>query len=192
MTTSEPLFTSRRERRLWFWALAVVVAIYSTLGLAGTLVSVLGDRTVGFGWFWGFIVLVAAIAWSGWTRRPGRFELWVGVGVTAAYAMAFFRLGLGPAERTHLFEYGLVAVLIHQALLERRSNGRPVPVPGIIAIGVTVLLGWVDESIQWLLPNRVYDIVDVGFNALAALMSVTASSALARARRWDYERRAAD
>lgn len=30
------LFASRRERRLWAWTLAVVVAIYSTLGLART------------------------------------------------------------------------------------------------------------------------------------------------------------
>ena len=34
MATSTSLFTSDRERRLWCWALAIVVAIYSTLGLA--------------------------------------------------------------------------------------------------------------------------------------------------------------
>ena len=32
---SWPLFSSARERRLWLWTLAVVVAIYSTLGLSG-------------------------------------------------------------------------------------------------------------------------------------------------------------
>lgn len=186
------LFSSDRERRLWFWTLAVVVAIYSTLGLAGTLAGVLRERVVGGAWFWAFLVLVAAIALSGWTRRRGRYELWVGLGVTAAYVMTVMRMGIGPAERSHLFEYGLVAVLIHQALLERRSNGRRVPAPGVIAVGVTALLGWVDESIQWLLPNRVYDLVDVGFNALAAFMAVAATSALARARRWDYERRPID
>ena len=31
MVASKSLFTSNRERRLWFWALAVVVAIWSTL-----------------------------------------------------------------------------------------------------------------------------------------------------------------
>jgi hypothetical protein len=30
-----PLFLSAREKRLWTWTLAVVVAIYATLGLAG-------------------------------------------------------------------------------------------------------------------------------------------------------------
>ena len=33
------LFTSDRERRLWLWTLAVLVAIYSTLGLARALVE---------------------------------------------------------------------------------------------------------------------------------------------------------
>ena len=42
--TSLSLFTSDRERRLWLWTLAVVVAIYSTLGLAGMLAGALRDR----------------------------------------------------------------------------------------------------------------------------------------------------
>ena len=31
------IFSSYRERRLWLWVLAVMVAIYATLGLAQTL-----------------------------------------------------------------------------------------------------------------------------------------------------------
>ena len=38
------LFSSARERRLWLWTLAVVVAIYSTLGLAATLAEVLREH----------------------------------------------------------------------------------------------------------------------------------------------------
>ena len=42
--TAMSLFTSDRERRLWLWTLAVVVAIYSTLGLAGTLAGALREQ----------------------------------------------------------------------------------------------------------------------------------------------------
>jgi len=42
-----PLFSSRREQYLWVWTLTVVVAIYSTLGLARTLAAAPGDS--GFG-----------------------------------------------------------------------------------------------------------------------------------------------
>ena len=47
----QPRFTSDRERRLWAWTLAVVAAIYSTLGLAQTLAAVLGDSGAGAGLF---------------------------------------------------------------------------------------------------------------------------------------------
>ena len=38
------LFSSARERRLWLWTLAVVMAIYATLGLAGTLARALREH----------------------------------------------------------------------------------------------------------------------------------------------------
>jgi VanZ family protein len=94
-------------------------------------------------------------------------------------------MGTGPAERTHLFEYGFLAVLLHQALTERVRNGRHVPIPAILAVASTALLGWLDEGIQAILPDRVYDLRDVGVNALAGLMAILASQALAWARRRD-------
>jgi VanZ family protein len=179
-----PLFTSDRERRLWFWAVAVVVAIYCTLGLAGTLGEALRERyPVDDMFFISFLVLVAAILGSGLLRRPGRLQIWVELGVIAVYAMVVLRMATDPAHRTHLFEYGLVAVLVYHALAERRRGGGRVRAAAALALGITVLLGSLDEGIQWIVPNRVFDIVDVGFNALAGLMAITASVALAWARR---------
>ena len=170
-----PLFTSDRERRLWLWALAVVAAIYSTLGLAGTLAEALRERNLLEPAFMaGFVVVIAAIVGVGLKTRPTLREIWVALGVAAVYGMVVVRMGVGPAERTHLFEYGLVAVLIHQALTERRRNGRAVPVPAVLAVTVTAGLGWIDEGIQAVIPNRVYDLRDVGFNTLAGLMAVVA------------------
>ncbi len=178
------LFTSRRERRLWFCALAVVVAIYSTLGLAGTLAEVLREgNLMRASFFFLMLLTVAAIVGSGLKRRPGRREVWVALGVTAVYGMLVIRMGVSPEERTHLFEYGIVAVLIYQALSERLQNGRRVPVPALLALVVTALLGWLDEGIQALLPNRVYDNFDVFSNALAAIIAIAASLAIAWARR---------
>ncbi len=167
-----------------------MVAIYSTLGLAGTLAQVLRERNqLDDTFFLCFLLVVAAIAGSGLMRRPGRLEIWVAVGVIAVYATVLMRMQVGPEERTHLFEYGLVAVLIYQALAERVRNGRRVPIPAVLTVVVTALLGWLDEGIQWLLPNRVYDIRDVGFNALAGLMAIVASLALAWARGRVWRRR---
>lgn len=184
MISTSP-FTSDRERRLWFYALAVVVAIYATVGLAGTLADALRERELLDAPFAvGFLLVVAAIVGSARKRQSGRREIWVALGIAAVYGMIVVRMGIGPAERTHLFEYGLLAVLIHQALMERARNGRRVPIPAVLAVVVTALLGWFDEGLQALLPDRVYDLRDVGINALAGLMAISASLALVRARRW--------
>ncbi len=185
MAISMSSFTSGRERRLWLYALAVVVAIYSTLGLAGTLAADLRERDLlNASFVVGFLLVIAAVLGSTLKRRPGRREIWVALGVTAVYGMVVVRMGITPEERTHLFEYGLVAVLIHQALIERVRNGARVPIPAVLTVAVTALLGWLDEGIQGLLPNRVYDLRDVGVNALAGLMAISASVALGRARQW--------
>ncbi len=72
---------------------------------------------------------------------------------------------------------------------ERVRHGRQIPVPAELTVVVTALLGWIDEGIQSLLPNRAYDLRDVGFNALAGLMAIVASLLLALARRMDFRRR---
>ena len=67
---------------MWLGALATVVAIYSTLGLAGRLAAFLGERGIlepSFGL--GFLLVIAAIAGSALRRRPGRHEAWMMVGM---------------------------------------------------------------------------------------------------------------
>lgn len=178
------LFASNRERRLWIWTLIVVVAIYSTLGLAQTLAAALGEGPVGAGLFMlGCLLVLATIVTQGLTRSPSRTEVGVALGVAAAYLFVFVRMTI-PAERTHLIEYGVVAVFIYEALTERESQGRRVPVPMLFAVLATSLIGALDECIQLLLPNRVFGWRDILFNVLAAVMAVAMCWALSWARRW--------
>ena len=179
-------FTSSRERRLWLWTLAVVTAIYSTLGLARTLAGHL--RTNGLLetlFLISFILVGAVILVYGLKVRPGGLEIGVALGVAAVYILIFVRMGT-PEERTHLIEYGVLSIFIYEALKERASHGRRVPVPALLAIVATSLIGLIDENIQAFLPNRVYDPRDLLFNVLAAVMAVAASMALAYARRWRF------
>ncbi len=154
-------------------------SIYATLRFAGKLAQFLRERNILDAiYVFGFLLAVIAVIGSGWRMRLGKHEIWVALGIVATYGMLMVRLFITPEERTHLFEYGIVATLIHQALLERQRNRNSVFAPVLFAILVTALLGWLDEGIQAILPNRVYDIRDVGFNALAGLMAVMASVAL--------------
>ena len=173
------LFTSDRERRLWFWTLSVIVAIYSTLGPARTLADVLRERNlleVSFVLVVLLVVGALAVAWV--KRRPGWGEIGVVLGVGLAYLMVWWRIDSWE-ERTHLIEYGIVAALIHQALLERVRNGRRVPGPAALTVAVTAQLGTFDAIIQAILPNRVFAVRDIGFNALAGFMVIAARLAIA-------------
>jgi VanZ family protein len=163
--------------------LVVIAAIYATLGPAGRLVGYLRERNLLRVSFALVVLLVVGVIARQWAKRhPSLGEIGVALGVTAVYLTVWIRIQ-SLEERTHLFEYGLVAVLIHQAFIERRRHSRRVPAPAALAVASTALLGWLDEGIQAILSNRVYDIRDVGFNALAGLMAVTASLVLFWARR---------
>ncbi len=162
-----------------------MAAIYSTLGLARTLAAALAGSGVGEGLFILCCLLVlAAVVTQGLRARPKGTEIGVALGIAAAYVLVFVRMSI-PTERSHLIEYGVVALFIHEALTERTSRGRRVPAPALLAVLATGLVGVVDECIQLLLPSRVFDPVDMLFNVLAAIMAVTASSAL----RWARSRR---
>ena len=178
------LFSSARERRLWMWTAVVVAAIYSTLGLARTLVDYLGNDVFSVWLFLaGCLLVLATVVTQGLRVRPGGAEIAVALGVAAAYLLVVVRMSV-PTERSHLVEYGVVAVFIHAALTERADRGRRVPVPALLAIVAASLVGVIDEGIQRFIPSRVFDPVDILFNALAATMAVTASVALRWARRW--------
>ena len=103
--------------------------------------------------------------------KANRYEIGVGVGLSAVYLLLFLRTTM-PAERSHLIEYSVVAALIFSALWERKNNGEFVPMLPLLAIGTSTFVGIVDELIQLFLPNRVFDPVDILFNFLASVMAV--------------------
>jgi hypothetical protein len=115
--------------------------------------------------------------------RPGWREIGIGFGVTFAYVWALARVGVLPEERTHLIEYAVVAAFMYQAFVERRRNGRRVPAPDALTVALVTLLGLLDEGIQWLLPNRVFDMRDVFFNFLADVMYTFVALSIALVRR---------
>lgn len=176
-------FLSHRERRLWIWAGLVAAGILISLTFARSLADALRDRgalDAAFGV--AFLLAIAGVVVLGLRRRTRTLQIGVALVVAAAYALTFIRMGI-PEERTHLIEYGILAVLVYEAFLERRRHGPKPRGPALVAVAATALLGWLDEGIQWLLPERVYDWRDVAFNVLAALMAILASVALRRAGR---------
>ena len=185
------LFTSQREKRLWIFVITVIVAIYATLGLALKMAGYLQNQDLQAVFFLlGMFFVGITIVTDGLMVRPGGAEIAIVFGIVAVYFMAFTRITLFE-ERSHLIEYSVVAVFIYEALNERKRNGQRVPFPAIITIILTSLAGLLDEIIQLFIPNRVFDLQDIVFNTLAAVLSMIAILLLSWARKQIWKRKKA-
>ena len=188
MTDGErSLFSSRRERRLWVWALAVVVAIYATADLARTLADALREsgllELTPTMFSAGMLLIGIAILVQGLREGSRGVEVGFALGV-AAIAIIGFARGIDAAERSHLIEYAVLALIIHEALVERMTHGKRVPVPAVLAIAMTTAVGVVDECIQFFVPSRTFDWFDIGFDLLASVLAVGSSVSIRWVRRW--------
>jgi len=84
--------------------------------------------------------------------------------VVGAYVWLLGNLGQSPAERLHLAEYGFLSLFTYRALR--------IDTPGVAAYfggwAIASALGGVDEAIQWVLPERVFEWKDVGLNVVSS------------------------
>lgn len=168
------LFTSSREKKLWFWALATVVTIFSTLFIGQPLLELLANQNVRAVFFSiGMLLVGAAIIMHSIKTKPGKIEIAVILGIIAVYTMFFLRLGM--TERSHLIEYSILAIFIHKALVERSKRGEKIPIVALIAFITTFLIGVIDECVQIILPNRVFDPLDIIFNGNVAALAIASN-----------------
>jgi hypothetical protein len=175
-----------RERKLWIAVAVAIAALLASLYPLQFLLDFLRARNL---LRLSIVTLFAVVAGlvAGWMlkRRAGVREWLVLFLAAAAYALFAMRLEV-PQERLHLVEYGALALLLREAFAERRrSHGLP-DSPGrvaALALGASIAVGWVDELVQGILPNRQYDLRDVGFNTLAAAMALATAAALESSRR---------
>ena len=73
-----------------------------------------------------------------------------------------------PEEKIHFIEYGFLAYLVFKAI--RVDIQKPI-VYGY-AFLLTSIFGWIDEGIQYCLPNRYYQIEDVILNCVSAALGL--------------------
>jgi len=184
------LFHTTRERRLWLAAAGWLVAIWLSLYPARGAVNFLRSRNVLMTSVLACFLIAGAVVvvWA-WRRRL-RLSQWAILVVSGSVYATAFAVVRRPEERLHFIEYGVMGILIYAALSERRRSRLAAPArgwtrifdpvrwPAISAFMLTTLLGWGDEVIQGILPNRYYDLRDLVFNALGGLMAVLTVSAL--------------
>ena len=188
--SSSGLFRSSRERTYWWVALGAVILTWTTLYWARALSDWFRDR----GWITPlmvglFVVTAVAVLVVVLRRRPGWRELAVLALFAVIYYLSVRPLMGQPEEALHFIQYGLVGGFFYAALVERRRHHPPghspswlTRHPALAAFLHTTAAGWADEGIQYVLPNRYYDLRDVAFNAAAAALAIAATAALGWAR----------
>jgi VanZ family protein len=182
-----------RERFWWRAAAAYLVALYLSLYPIQFAMDFLrahdllrASLAASFTTLGVLVVIVVA------RHRAGPLEWLALAAIAAVYVAQMSRMGI-VQERFHLAEYGGLALILHAALRARFSRPeRSVAwLRTAAAVGAWVLAsaaGWLDELIQAVLPNRRYDLRDVGFNALAAALALVGWWALEAARARDRAR----
>jgi hypothetical protein len=90
--------------------------------------------------------------------------------VALAYVFFTLKLWERPEEAIHFLEYGLLGFLLYHALKNHIQDS------GVyfVAFLIGAVVGIVDESLQWIIPRRVWDFRDLGINALSVTLVLVA------------------
>lgn len=168
---------------------AYLFCIYATLGIARPLVEYI--RSTGMllpaviSLFAGSIPF--ALFWRYKRTSRTRFLIRILLIITLLCA-AVFTSAL-PEERLHFLTYGLAGWLICWSLEARLLSSTALHnrrfLDRIFSWLIPCLLVWlaggIDELIQWWLPNRVFDVRDIMFNATAGITGIALFATGARA-----------
>jgi len=156
------------NERIKCWGFAVVwtALIYSTLYIVRPICEFLKKYTPFNVIVWAALVLISAwiiyfiffhLRW----RRISSYLLFFGI--VFCYSLTLLWLKI-PEERIHLIQYGILVCLVIRAL---RLDLRPLAAyTG--AFFLTSLLGFGDEGIQHIIPNRYFEWKDVILNSVSA------------------------
>ena len=140
-------------------------------------------RSLGRGFFVYSVLAVVALSFARVVyvrafrlkvKGPGRY-VWLAVSA-ALYAYFVLRRKGNPVEAVHFLEYGLLAYFLYRAWND--EIGDPSIYLAVFFSGT--LIGTLDEIIQWMTPDRYWDIRDVGLNALSVGLFLLALGTVVR------------
>lgn len=177
-----PVFRRVGRARAVAWGIVIgyTLFIYATLGamprIWGTLLRYTNGR-IDYGG--GIAVAIGAVVVVGLlVRRQAGWQTYLLlIPLCFSYIYLLLALNTSPAERFHLAEYGLLSLALYHAL----RIDRGVAAACLIGWGLATAAGAIDETIQWALPNRVFEWKDIGLNALSSGLGVAIVAVVLRA-----------
>jgi hypothetical protein len=177
--------SGRSSRSSWLLFSLCLAAIYASLPFVrGVVIALRSQHLLSLAVTLMFFVAGVAVAYYvvfdvRLSDRVAFFAL-----ALLAGAVGSLILGLSiPEERVHFLEYGLLAVLARHALSGHMGPRRQY----FLALTITTAAGLVDELLQGVIPDRVFDWRDVAINGVAALLALAGDEVLHNRLRWRSE-----
>jgi len=158
------------RKKMWIYVFLWVGFIYSTVYIVRPLRDFLDEHTP-FAFLTSLFIVVLFFVVIFWMLKKLKHKdrLTYLLLTFAAFIYAYTLMMITyPAEKIHLFQYGFLALLIYRASLidfDLKSSY-------VIAFFLTSSFGWIDEIIQYYIPNRYYHINDVMLNSFSGIMGL--------------------
>ncbi len=177
MRTVRQTITPRPPTTLrWVTVAAWVALIYTTIPFVRVLQSwftARWDREL-IGWAVVAVLVISAavvlLSLRRLTARPSKATIVWLVVIAAVYTWWAISLWRVPEEAIHLLEYGVLGVLLYRALKPRV----PDMTIYLSAALLGILVGTVDEVIQWITPRRFFDFRDIFLNSGSCALALAA------------------
>ncbi len=169
---------NEKEQHKWFrnksfvWSLIAcyVTLIYSTLYIMRPILNFMRLTLKGYlnlsvvVMFLIILTLILAYIVNYRERYGVSQYLWFSF-ICCLYGLALCIVDV-PAEKIHFIEYGVLSALIYLALTHDINNISIYFLSSLIVF----VFGAIDEVIQWVLPNRIFDIRDLVMNGTAGIL----------------------
>jgi glycopeptide antibiotics resistance protein len=166
---------SSEKRRAWIYVGVMMICILLTLPTTPILwkfaIDVLGTGVNDVGYLL-FLLIFAGVGFYAGRRfsGPNKKALLLLSGFAIVYFYLLKYQCKFPAERLHLVEYGLLAYLLYKALQLDLPSAKAY----ILGFVIASAFGFLDEFIQYILPNRWFELRDAMTNVLAAGLGLLA------------------
>ncbi len=159
-----------KQNRYWFFVVAWVIGIYSTLSAVRPVCELLKQNAwfaPGISLFLITLLIILSLGLIRGMPKKSLLSYFLLAGVLLCYIYGLVSIKY-PEEKIHFLEYGFLAYLIYRAL--RLDCSRILSYAG--AFILTTVFGWIDEGIQHILPNRYYQNEDVFLNAISGALAL--------------------
>lgn len=171
------IFSLKEATKSWIWVALFSIVIFLSVPVARNIQSFV-TKNLGKKFFIYFVLAFLILAFSlllyvlivKLKVRSASSYVWLII-ITSLYIYFTLKLQKNPPEALHFLEYGILGFLLFRAL---KHNIKDKSIY-ITATLFCLLIGTMDEIIQWIAPRRFWDFQDVGLNVLSGGLMLLAT-----------------